>query len=274
VGLPDRLTACGVRDTEAWEYESAIGDRTAGILYLAGADSRPDLGAVVRVAHAAKIPVLVDAAAQLPPARNLRQFIQQGADLVVFSGGKGIGGPSASGLLCGRRHLIASALLQQLDLDFLYDDWEPPASLIDKAQLRGVPRHGIGRPCKVGKEQIVGLLTALLRFTQDDDAVRNKRFAAVAAALIDALRGVPSLQVRAIADVGHGGMPLVEIAVAAGPNRLTASQVAARLRASTPSIHVDGTNADAGILVLVPTCLGIDDALLIGAAFGAVLKGS
>jgi hypothetical protein len=49
VGLPDRLTACGVRDTEAWEYESAIGDRTAGILYLAGADSRPDLGAVVRV---------------------------------------------------------------------------------------------------------------------------------------------------------------------------------------------------------------------------------
>jgi D-glucosaminate-6-phosphate ammonia-lyase len=272
VGLPDRLTACGVRDTEAWEYESAIGDRTAGILYLAGADSRPDLSAVVRVAHAAKIPVLVDAAAQLPPARNLRHFIGQGADLVVFSGGKGIGGPSASGLLCGRRHLVASALLQQLDLDFLYEDWEPPASLIDKAQLRGVPRHGIGRPCKVGKEQIVGLLTALLRFTQDDDAARNTRFAAVTAALTDALRAVP-VQVRTIADAGHGGMPLVEIAVAAAANRPTASQVAARLRAATPSIHVDGTNADAGILILVPTCLGIGDAPVIAAAFGAALKG-
>jgi D-glucosaminate-6-phosphate ammonia-lyase len=273
VGLPDRLTACGVRDTEVWEFESAIGDRTAGILYLAGADSRPDLGALVRVAHAANIPVLVDAAAQLPPVRNLRHFIELGADLVVFSGGKGIGGPSASGILCGRRRLVASALLQQLDLDFLYDDWEPPASLIDKADLRGVPRHGIGRPCKVGKEQIVGLLTALLRFAQVDDAARNKRFAAVAAALADALRSVPSVQVRTIADAGHGGMPLVEIAVAAGANRLTASQVAARLRASTPSIHVDGTNADAGILVLVPTCLGIDDAPVIGAAFGAALRG-
>lgn len=273
VGLPDRLTACGVRDTEAWEYESVIGDRTAGILYLAGADSRPELDAVVRVAHAAKIPVLVDAAAQLPPAANLRRFIEQGADLVVFSGGKGIGGPSASGILCGRRRLVASALLQQLDLDFLYDEWQPPPSLIDKADLRGVPRHGIGRPCKVGKEQIVGLLTALVRFTGDGDAARNQRFAAVTAALTDALRGVPSVRVRTITDAGHGGMPLVEIAVAAGGNRPTASQVAARLRASTPSIHVDGTNADAGILVLVPTCLGIDDAPVIGAAFGAVLAG-
>jgi L-seryl-tRNA(Ser) seleniumtransferase len=162
--------------------------------------------------------------------------------------------------------------LQQLDLDFLYEDWEPPASLIDKAQLRGVPRHGIGRPCKVGKEQIVGLLTALLRFTEDDDAARNRRFAAVAAALADALRGV-AVQVRSIADAGHGGMPLVEIAIAAGPNRPTASQVAARLRASTPSIHVDGTNADTGILILVPTCLRIDDAAVIGAAFAAALKG-
>jgi D-glucosaminate-6-phosphate ammonia-lyase len=117
VGLPDRLTGCGVRDTEAWEFESAIGDRTAGILYLARADSRPLLADVVRVAHAAGVPVLVDAAAELPPAANLRRFIEDGADLVVFSGGKGIGGPSASGILCGRRSLVGSALLQQLDLD-------------------------------------------------------------------------------------------------------------------------------------------------------------
>ena len=73
---------------------------------------------VVRAAHAANLPVLVDAAAQLPPAQNLHRFIDAGADLVVFSGGKGIGGPSASGVLCGRRRLVASALLQQLDHSF------------------------------------------------------------------------------------------------------------------------------------------------------------
>src|SRR5208337_3875695 len=110
-------------------------------------------------------------------------YIEDGADLVVFSGGKAIGGPSASGILCGRRRLVASALLQQLDVDYRYEEWNPPAHLIDKRELRGVPRHGIGRACKVGKEQIVGLLTALARFTGEDDAARNRRFAAVADAL-------------------------------------------------------------------------------------------
>jgi D-glucosaminate-6-phosphate ammonia-lyase len=272
VGLPDRLTNCGVRDTEAWEIESAIGDRTAGILYLARADSRPDLAAVVRVARAANIPVLVDAAAELPPASNLRRFIEEGADLVVFSGGKGIGGPSASGILCGRRPLVASALLQQLDLDYISEDWQPPAALIDKRELRGVPRHGVGRGCKVGKEQIVGLLTALTRFTEDDDAARNRRFAATVATLTEALGVVPALRVRSIADSAHGGMPLVEVVIISGPGKPCASQVAARLRSASPAVHVDSTNADAGILILVPTCLRMDDAAVIAAAFAAALK--
>jgi len=271
VGLADRQTTCGVRDTEAWEIEGAISDRTAGILYLARADSRPTLASVVRVAQAASVPVLVDAAAELPPASNLRRFIEEGADLVVFSGGKGLGGPSASGILCGRRDLVASALLQQLDLDYLYEDWQPPANLIDKRQLRGVPRHGIGRSCKVGKEQIAGLLVALSRFTQDDDEARNERFAAIAGSLEKALERVPGLRVRTVTDPGHGNMPLVEILISSGANSPSASQVAARLRAATPSIHVDSTNADTGTLVLVPTCLRTDDAPIIGAAFEAAL---
>jgi D-glucosaminate-6-phosphate ammonia-lyase len=272
VGLPDRLTACGVRDTEAWEIAGAISDRTAGILYLARSESRPDLVEVVRVAHAANVPVLVDAAAELPPASNLRRFIEVGADLVVFSGGKGIGGPSASGILCGRRRLVASALLQQLDLDYIYEDWQPPTHLIDKREFSGVPRHGIGRTCKVGKEQIVGLLAALTRFTRDDDTARNKRFAVIADALVDALKHVPTLQVRTVADAAHAGIPLVEILITPRGNNPTAAQVAARLRASTPPIHVDSTNADNGTLMLVPTCLGIDDASVIGSAFAAAVR--
>ncbi|MGA2365215.1 MAG: aminotransferase class V-fold PLP-dependent enzyme [Steroidobacteraceae bacterium] len=271
VGLPDRLTGCGVRDTEVWEFASAIGDRTAGILYLARADARPALADVVRVAHAAKIPVMVDAAAELPPASNLRWFIEQGADLVAFSGGKGIRGPSGSGILCGRRDLIASALLQQLDLDFVYEDWNPPAQLIDKRALRGVPRHGIGRSCKAGKEQIVGLLTALLRFTQVDDGARNRHYAGITDSLVDALANLPALRVRTIADAGHGGMPLVEIVIAPGQHRPNALQVAARLRSARPAVYVDATDADQGTLILVPTCLGIDDAPAIGAAFAAAL---
>ncbi|MGO9990965.1 MAG: aminotransferase class V-fold PLP-dependent enzyme [Steroidobacteraceae bacterium] len=267
VGLADRLTGCGVRDTEAWEIESAISERTAGVLYLARADARPELSAVVRAAHRANVPVLVDAAAELPPASNLRRFIEDGADLVVFSGGKGIGGPSASGILCGRRHLIGAALLQQLDLDYLYEEWSPPANLIDKRALPGVPRHGIARSCKVGKEQIIGLLTALMRFSQDNDAARNRRFAVIVDALVAAIARAPGVGVRAITDVAHGDMPLVEVAVEPRVSGLTAVQVAARLRTAQPSIHVDATNADNGKLVLVPTCLTLEDATLIGDAF-------
>ena len=67
VGLPDRYAGAGVRDAEAWEIDDAISERTACIFYVADAQSRPPLAEVTAVAHARGIPVLVDAAAQLPP---------------------------------------------------------------------------------------------------------------------------------------------------------------------------------------------------------------
>jgi L-seryl-tRNA(Ser) seleniumtransferase len=273
VGLPDRITGCGVRDTEAWEYESLIGERTAGILYLARSDARPDLAEVVRVAHAAEIPVLVDAAAELPPAGNLRRFIEQGADLVAFSGGKSIGGPSASGILCGRRALIGSALLQQLDLDFVYADWDPPAELIDKRALRGVPRHGIGRSCKVGKEQIAGLLTALQLFSDEGDVARNLRFARIVDALVAATADLSGLSVRRVDDAAHGDFPLLELRTSASPAALSARELAVRLKLGGPSIHVDGTNADAGVLVIAPTCLSAEDVPVIARALRTACTG-
>jgi L-seryl-tRNA(Ser) seleniumtransferase len=69
---------------------------------------------------------------------------------------------------------VASALLQQLDMDVAPQTWSPPR-LIDRANLRGVPHHGIGRGFKAGKEEIVGLLTALDRFVKADDAADNAR---------------------------------------------------------------------------------------------------
>ena len=132
VGLADRYAGAGVRDAEPWEIGDAIGERTACVYYVAQPQSRPSLPAVVEVAHAAGVPVLVDAAAQLPPRSNLRRFVEQGADLVAFSGGKAIGGPQGAGVLCGRRELVAAAALQQLDQDLLPEQWAPPP--------------GVGRP--------------------------------------------------------------------------------------------------------------------------------
>jgi D-glucosaminate-6-phosphate ammonia-lyase len=91
---------------------------------------------------------------------------------VCVQGGKQIGGPQASGVLCGRRDLVSAAALQHLDLDIYWEQWSPPPALIDKLKLVGAPHHGIGRVAKVGRETIVGLMVALKLFVEEDPHVR------------------------------------------------------------------------------------------------------
>ena len=165
VGFNEIVANAGVRRTEAWEYEAAFGPNTAGVLYVYSPTSRPPLEEVVDVAHRHQLPVLVDAAGELPPRSNLKSIAATGADLVAFSGGKSIRGPQSTGILCGRRDLIGPAIAQLLDMDDHLELWNPPASLIDKTKLRGIPRHGIGRGFKVSKEEIIALLVALQLFT-------------------------------------------------------------------------------------------------------------
>ena len=83
----------------------------------------------------------LEAAAQVPPVENLYRFIDIGVDLVCFSGGKGIRGPQTSGILCGRKELICSAVMQMLDMVIeSFDEWEPPTEFkLLKEKLRGRP---------------------------------------------------------------------------------------------------------------------------------------
>ena len=171
-GTTTAARAPGCAGWKAWEIETALSPSVVAVAFSANAASLADLPTVAAVCRANGVPLIVDAAAQLPPKENLRRFIAMGADLVAFSGGKALGGPQASGILAGRRDLVASALLQQLDMDVAPETWTPPR-LVDRANLRGVPHHGIGRGFKAGKEEIVGLLTALDRFVKADDAADN-----------------------------------------------------------------------------------------------------
>lgn len=259
VGLPDRVAGAGVRDAEPWEIAEAINDRTAAILYVANGNSRPPLEDVARVAHSRHIPLLVDAAAQLPPVSNLRKFIAAGADLVAFSGGKAIGGPQGSGILCGGRDLIMSAILQQLDLDIAWEQWSPPSSLIDKNRLIGLPPHGIGRPCKVGKETIVGLLVALKRFAAENEQARHDRLLALVKR-IDAAAG--SLR-NAKTEVREGGTPKFVLTLDRS-FRLSGMDVCIALQNGSPSIHADPSQAANGVIGFSPACLRNDDPDAIG----------
>jgi L-seryl-tRNA(Ser) seleniumtransferase len=121
------------RDT----MEAAVNDKTAMIMVLGEAlDNKAiALEDIVAVGKKHGIPILVDAAAERPDVPNY--YLKAGADLVTYSGGKCLRGPQSAGLLLGRKDLCQAAFLNI------------------------APHHGFGRPMKVGKEEVIGMLTAL-----------------------------------------------------------------------------------------------------------------
>ena len=262
VGIPDRFSGAGVRDAQSWEYEAAINDKTAAILWVAQDHSEPSLPEIVTLARRHKLPVIVDAAGQLPPAENLKRFVADGADLVAFSGGKAIGGPQASGFLAGRRPLIQSAALQQLDHDTYFEQWSPPASLVDKRTVVGLPASGVGRAAKCGKEEIVGLLTALRMFLEENSAERHARWLAVCEEIAGALEGRSGTTVKVVARTSKGA-PAVELSLDEQALGFSALDLVKRLQDGEPSVHANHARVRDGIVVFGPTCLKPGDAAIV-----------
>lgn len=106
----------------------------------------------------------------LPPRENLRKYLRQGADIVNFSGGKGIRGPQSTGILTGRKDLIRAAA------------------------LNASPNQGIGRPSKTSKEEIIGLVTALELFLAEDEQAEMRRYREVCQRIADTLSDVPGIR--------------------------------------------------------------------------------
>lgn len=138
-------------DDSLESFEAAITARTACLVWFAGALAvkSPPIEDVIAIARKHHVPVLVDAAAQIPPVSNLWHYTKVlGCDGVLFSGGKGIRGPQSAGLVLGSRELIAGC------------------------RRLAPPTQGIGRPMKVGKEELAGMLAAVqYTLDQDEDAI-------------------------------------------------------------------------------------------------------
>ncbi len=225
--LPIHLIEIGfpndIAPTQPWELDHVLGDQCAAVLYVAAAwtaSGALPLDDVVAIAHRKGVPVIVDAAAQLPPTENLWRLTGLGADLVIFSGGKDLRGPQASGLIVGRRDLI------------------------EACRLIGAPHHGIGRPFKVGKEEMIGLLAAVQVYLEHDDEARARWAEGVVAALIDRLDGRGVRARRSFPN--EAGQPLPRALVQfmgedAGARR---DRVVSYLRAGQPSVEVGVADVD------------------------------
>jgi D-glucosaminate-6-phosphate ammonia-lyase len=253
----------GAGGTYAWQLEEAITERTAAVacptIYAPGTLSLPE---VAEIAHAKGVPVIVDAAADLPPRANLRRFIAEGADLVTFSGGKVIGGPQSSGILAGRKDLIASVALQQQDMDVRPETWLR-RWMIEAGQIQGIPTQGFGRSMKVGREEIVGLITALKRFVgrtdEEDIAGWNAALDAAQAALGE-LRGIKLERKTA----PPNNYPSIWLHLDEEALCLTAYDMANHLLSGEPSIAVAESRAELGWLGILPQGLTVDEATKVG----------
>lgn len=201
-----------------WELDAALNANTAAVLWVAAPHFPKGLSLpeTVRIAHARNVPVIVDAAAQLPPVDNLWNFTQRdGADLVLFSGGKALHGPQASGLILGKRDLVAAA------------------------RANGAPYQRYARPLKAGKEEIAGLVAAVRRYVGLDHAALDRDWRATCESWISDLRGIAGIQPE-LDPHNEAGQPLPRVRVRIDAKRLQkdAGQIAAELLAGTPRIAV------------------------------------
>ncbi|MFG1959153.1 aminotransferase class V-fold PLP-dependent enzyme [Nonomuraea sp. NPDC049028] len=165
------------------ELRAALVRRPACVLWFAGAHYAADalpIEDVIRVARELActpgltgppaVPVIVDAAAQIPPVSSLWRFTAElGADAVIFSGGKGLRGPQSSGLVLGKR-------------------W-----IVDRCRAHASPNQQIGRGMKVGKEELLGLYAAVEWTLEQDEEALLASYEQIVDRWIVGLRGVPGV---------------------------------------------------------------------------------
>jgi L-seryl-tRNA(Ser) seleniumtransferase len=229
------------------DLEGAYTDKTAAVLYYASswyeANALP-LEQVIASARQHQVPVIVDAAANLPPVENLWHYTQLGADLVIFSGGKGLGGPQCTGLILGK------------------------AELIEACRLNGNPCSAIGRVAKVGKEEIMGLLTAVERYLDRDHEVDLAQREQWVSYLIEQL-DAPGVVVSRIFPGPHGqSYPRVQIRFPAADK---CQAVVRALSAGEPMILVGTYPHDRHTLFINPLTLVEEEVHIIAARMKVLL---
>jgi L-seryl-tRNA(Ser) seleniumtransferase len=171
------------------ELDAAINERTAMLFFLNKADPDGEIKRAdwVRVGRERGVPTFNDAASDATPKSRLWSIVQEGFDLVAFSGGKALLGPQCSGLLLGRKDLIEAAL--------------PAMS----------PHGGIGRGMKVGKEEIAGLLAAVERYLKVDHEAEMRELEGRVEHILGALAKVPGITARRHVPQIANEVPHVEI---------------------------------------------------------------
>ncbi|MGV8989176.1 MAG: aminotransferase class V-fold PLP-dependent enzyme [Cypionkella sp.] len=210
--------------SSAYQLAGSITERTAAALFVVSHHvvdyAQVPFQTFVEVAHARAVPVIVDAASEY----DLRMFLEQGADLVVYSGHKFLGGPT-SGIVAGSKALIRACYLQN---------------------------RGIGRGMKVGKETILGVGAALTAWkTRDHTGIRARERAALDA-WVTALASRPGVTATIVPDPTNNPLDRLKVAIDPGATRISAWNLAMRLATGDRPVIVRDHEIEHGHFFLDP----------------------
>jgi len=241
----------GADGTEESELEAALEPPTAAVVYVPKPHLAPNvlpLVTVVRLAHARGVPVIVDAAAQLPPVENLWLFTQAGADLAIFSGGKGLSGPASTGLVVGSLRYV------------------------ERLAANAAPLQRYGRPMKVGKEDLVGLLAAVEWYLAQDQGALARRYEAMVGHLVGWGRERTDVTVTRVG-FGEAGQPTPRAYVQMeGATTTARDDLLLALRATPPRIDLLADESN-GFYVAPETLLPGEEEI-ISRRLGELLHGA
>jgi L-seryl-tRNA(Ser) seleniumtransferase len=212
-------------ETMPEDISQALSEKTAAVFVAPRGEGPPGLLPIpelVRIAHASGVPVIVDAAAQIPPPSNLWTFTTDwGADCAIFSGGKGLCGPQSTGLILGTRKMI------------------------EACAFHASPKPFIGRPMKVGKEELVGLYAAVKWYLSlDHEALIEQYEQTVEFFITELARSRHVVVERDFPSEAGQPMPRAKVTLDEEALGITRDEVLALLRDDNPSVELaaSGTN--------------------------------
>ena len=194
------------------ELQLALSNRTA-MVYTTWLGDR--LEKALAIAKKAGVPLMLDDAAGIPPIGNLSLYAKMGIDLFCFSGGKGLRGPQCSGLLLGRKDLIEAALAQ-------CSPWE----------------GAVCRAMKVGKEEIIGVLTAVESWIKQDLDALNKQWAKRVERIAKIVETVPGVTTETHIPEGGNRYPTLTVMWDEAAWGFTVADCDRALRDGEPRIEV------------------------------------
>ena len=231
--------------TTAQDLVDGITKETAAVFYVVfdpDSSSLP-LRNVLEISHSLGVPVIVDAAAELPPASNLMKFVELGSDLVVFSGGKDIGSLSNTGVIFGRLDLI---------------DYCKKLGPLSYSEFGDHKYTTLGRPMKTSKEGILALVAAIEKYLSTDQEERIENWKRICNRIEEGILAKTEKVKVQIITPGEGErirptiVPRIEIRV----DGLDPEVFAGRLKENKPPIFVNKTRDG---IALNPQCLESDE---------------